>query len=231
MFVTSQMSLDGALSTDLGQQSLVNYSSCLEKLSTLLMVAGRSTPRYQKMAQLYSRSRLLQSHLSEYFIIIVQLCHYLLGLTKRSLLGQLASLSTDDARMKGFEYDLARWAAAVKEEVSFLMSEKLDEQSAGIKMLIKLSSSQSHSRKLVDRARVLDACSTYEHETTWKDIRKTGKATLVQQMPEYGSWRSAEDSSTLLVLGKLGAVCMPEVICFERTLWFDVPTHRQLTAV
>ncbi|KAK4451255.1 ankyrin repeat-containing domain protein [Podospora aff. communis PSN243] len=185
--------------------SLVNYSSCLEKLSNLLMIAGRSAPRYQKMAQLYSRSRLLQSHLSEYFIILVQLCHYLLGLTKKSLLRQWASLSTDDAKMKSFESDLARWAAAVKEEISFLMNEKLDEQSAGIKMLIKLSSSQSHTRQLDDRARVLDACSTYDHETTWKEIRKTGKATLVQQTTEYGTWRSAEDSSTLLVLGKLGA--------------------------
>lgn len=35
------------------------------------MTVGRSTPRYQEMALLYPRSKGLQSHLSEYFIVVV----------------------------------------------------------------------------------------------------------------------------------------------------------------
>lgn len=122
------------------------------------------------------------------------------------MLGQLTSFSSD-SEMKGYESDLARWATAVKEEVSYLMNENIDEQSTGIKMLLKLSNSESYRQKLREHAQVLDSCSTYEHETAWKEVRKTGNATLFQRIPEYDNWKIGQDSSTLLFLGKLGAVC------------------------
>ena len=92
---------------------VVNFCSYLEKLSTLLMTVGRSAPRYQMMALLYPRSKNLQSHLSEYFIVVVRLCHQLLEFTQKSTLGQFAStLSHSD--MKTYQSELDLWANTIK---------------------------------------------------------------------------------------------------------------------
>ena len=79
-------------------------------------------------------------------------------------------------------------------------------QSTGIKALLKLSSSETHRQKLMNRAQVLDSCSTYDYETSWKEIRKAGNATLFQRVPEYGQWKTRQYSSTLLISGKLESV-------------------------
>jgi len=39
------------------------------------MDIGRSIPRYQTIALLYPRLNTLQSHLSEYYIVVVHLCY------------------------------------------------------------------------------------------------------------------------------------------------------------
>ena len=177
----------------------------MEKLSTLLMIAGRCAPRYQQMAQLYPRSKALQSHLSEYFIVIVNMCHYLLKMTRKSMFGQLLSSTTTDSEMKTFETELGRWATAIREEVGFLTSENSDEQGTRVKKLLKLWDAEAHRQRLRDHASMLDACSTYDHEETWKEIRKTGNATLFQHNLGYNVWKTGRDSATFLCMGKLGA--------------------------
>lgn len=56
---------------------MMNFSTYVEKLSSLFMDVGRSAPRYQAIALLYPRSTKLQSYLTEYFIVVVGLCRYL----------------------------------------------------------------------------------------------------------------------------------------------------------
>ncbi|KAM7198032.1 hypothetical protein V8F33_005299 [Rhypophila sp. PSN 637] len=184
--------------------SLVNYSSYMDKLSTLLMVAGRSAPRYQKMALLYTRSRILQSSLSEHFIVIVQLCHHMLKTATRTKISQMVS-SLSDLALKGYETDLLRWATAVKEEADLLLSENIDEQGTRVKLLLKLSESEAYRQKLKIHCQILDSCSKYDYETTWKELRKVGNTGLLRATPKYASWKSELSSSTLLWRGKLGA--------------------------
>lgn len=184
--------------------SLVNRSSHLDRLSTLLMVVGRSAPRYQRMALLYANSRTLQSHLSEYFIVVVRLCHHLLKLSSQSLLTQLVSFLSD-AEMKTYESELDLWATAIKEEADVLMGESINAQSSRMKTLLKLSVSESHRQKLRAHLRFLDACSTYDHEAAWKEARKLGNTTLFSSSQEYTRWRSQTRSSTMLCRGKLGS--------------------------
>ncbi|KAH7011275.1 hypothetical protein EDB80DRAFT_711484 [Ilyonectria destructans] len=181
--------------------SLVNFFSCLEKLSTLLMIVGRSAPRYERMALLYPRSKVLQSDLAEYFIVVVRLCHQMLKLTKKSILGQLVSFPSD-SDMKNYQSELDRWASSIREEANLLMGE---EQSSRFKALSMFSESQSHRRRLKAHARVLDCCSTYDYQTTWKQIRKIGNATLFNQTPEYQGWKVRAGSRTLVCKGKLGS--------------------------
>ncbi|KAK3376466.1 NACHT domain protein [Lasiosphaeria ovina] len=205
--------------------SIINLSSYLEKTSTFLMVAGRSAPRYQHMALLYPRSKNLQSQLSEYFIVIVRFCHHLLAMSKKSIFGQLLSFPSD-SELKSYQSDLDQWANAMREEVRLLMARNFEEQSSGLKSLIQFSESQSHRQRQKARLRVLEACSTYDHQTTWKEIRKAGTTALFSQMPAYEQWKTGPESCTLVCRGKLGSgksVMMANII---DDLHLDVQTSQ-----
>lgn len=68
-----------------------------------------------------------------------------------------------------------------------------------------LSSSETHRRNLENHLRVLDLCFTYNYKSTWKRIRKLGKAGWTFAEAEYGAWLNESESATLLVRGKLGS--------------------------
>ncbi|KUJ08906.1 uncharacterized protein LY89DRAFT_328989 [Mollisia scopiformis] len=189
----------------------VTSNSYLEKLSQLFMTVGRSAPRYQMMALLYPRSKILQSSLSEYFIVVVRLCHSLLKFTKKSSLGQVFS-SLSDSDIKTAETQLIAWATSIKEEVVLLSSKKIEEEAQENSRFRAVSSrfseTASHRKRLERNRRVLNACSTYDYETTWKQIRKLGNTTLLDQNAEYQNWKipdTSATSSTFICMGKLGS--------------------------
>ncbi|KAI9765967.1 MAG: hypothetical protein M1840_006974 [Geoglossum simile] len=188
--------------------SIVNFSSYLDKLSTLLMTAGCSAPRYQMTALLYSQSTNIQSYLSEYFIVVVRLCHQVLKFTKKSTIGQFSS-TLGDSDIKAYQSELDRWANMIKEETNLLMVKKIDEEARENFQFRALSSKYSKSvslrRKMKTNLRVLDLCSMYSYETTWKQTRKVGSATLFNQNAEYQDWKGRGDSRTLIYTGKLGS--------------------------
>src|SRR3954466_9361207 len=107
------------------------------------MIVGRSAPRYENMAVLYPRSKSLESHLSEYFIVVVRLCHQLLKFTRKSTLERLGSFPSD-SDMKNYQLELDRWSSAIREEVTLLMGQNIKEQSSRLKSLLKFSDSESH---------------------------------------------------------------------------------------
>src|SRR5262245_20080644 len=125
------------------------------------MEAGRSVPRYQSIALLYPRSERLQSDLSEYFIIVVRLCHLLVKYTQKSAIRQYTS-ALSDSEMRGFQSDLSRWATSIREEVQLLMTIKVHEDSQEnnwFKTLsLKHSKSVSHQQRLATNLRVLNHC-------------------------------------------------------------------------
>ncbi|KAH0551075.1 hypothetical protein GP486_007577, partial [Trichoglossum hirsutum] len=188
--------------------SIVNFSSYLDKLSTLLMTVGCSAPRYQTIALLYSQSTNIQSHLSEYFIVVVCLCHQVLKFTKKSTIGQFAS-TLSDPDINTYQSELGRWANMIKEEANLLMAKKIDEEAKENFQFRALFSKYSESaplqRKMKTNLRVLDLFSMYDYETTWKQTRKVGSATLFNQNSEYQDWKGRTDSCTLIYTGKLGS--------------------------
>ena len=192
----------------MSSQLIVNFSSYLEKLSTLLMTIGRSAPRYQMMALLYSRSKNLQSHVSEYFIVVVRLCHQMLKFTQKSIFGQFAS-NLSDSDMKTYQSELDLCAKTIKGEVNLLMAKKIEEEAEENSRFRALSSKFSKSvslqQKIEINLRVLNICSMYDYETTWKQTRKVGNATLFNRIAEYQDWKGRADSSTLMYTGKLGS--------------------------
>ncbi|KAJ5888954.1 hypothetical protein N7495_008995 [Penicillium taxi] len=181
--------------------AVVNFSSQLEKLSSLFMIAGRSAPRYDRLALLYPRSQALQSHLSEYFIVIVQLCHHVLKFMKKPALGQMVS-DFVSFEVQSFQSELEQWASSIKEEVYVL---NIEEQGTRFKTLMLHSKSEDNRQRLEKRVHVLDTCSTYDHQMTWKQIRKLGNASFVQQTSEYTAWKDSTGSTSLICIGKLGS--------------------------
>ena len=172
------------------------------------MKVGRSAPRHQSMAFLYPRSKNLQSHASEYFIVVVRLCHRLLKITQKSTIGQFTA-TLSDADLKNYQSELNLWANSIKEEESLLLAKSIEEEAQENSRFRALSSkffeSISLQQKLKRNLRVLNFCSLYDYETTWKQTRKSGNATLFNRTMEYQDWKERAGSCTLLYTGKPGS--------------------------
>lgn len=167
------------------------------------MAAGRSAPRYERMVLLYPRSQALQSYLSEYFIVIVQICHRAFKFGQKQVLGQILSAIGDgDANLQSHKADLEKWAKLIKEEVDLL---GVEEHRSHFKSLMLSSESETARRRNEARIAILEACSIYDYQTTWKQIRKRGGTSLLNKNEVYLTWKANEQSCTLVCTGKLGS--------------------------
>jgi hypothetical protein len=187
---------------------LTQSASYLEKMSTLFMNAGRSAPRYQDMALLYPRSKRLREALCEYFIVILNICKHAVKFLQKSALSQLSS-AISDSSLASFEKELQQWAIAIVEEVALLSSQSLQEEakkhSRFRQIMVKFSDSSNQRHQLSLRIRLLDACTTYDYQTSWKQARKQGTTTWFASTSEYQQWRGTASSCSLLCAGKLGS--------------------------
>ncbi|KAI4638414.1 hypothetical protein J4E93_010214 [Alternaria ventricosa] len=182
--------------------SIVNVSNYMDKLSSMFMEIGRSAPRHQEIALLYPRSTKLQTYLSEYFIVVVSLCRHLFKLGNKSALKQFTS-SLSDGDLKAFQNDLNTWALSIEKEMQ--VSEA--QESSGFRALSRsMFKSASHYQKLATKNRILNLCSTFDHETAWKQTRKLGTTSKFKDdTPRYQEWRDRSNSCTLVFTGKLGS--------------------------
>jgi ankyrin repeat domain-containing protein 50 len=180
-------------------KSVAAYSSHLDKLSSIFMDIGRSAPRHESIALLYPYSKRLQSNLAEYFVMVVGFCQQIWKF--------VSALS--DSELKAYQSDLKTWANAIREEVNILMAQKINEEghktSKITTLITKRFGFMSQQQNLRKKLQVLDLCSTYDYQTTWKQTRKIGNSSLFSQCIDYQNWRSQVGSSTLIYLGKLGS--------------------------
>ncbi|KAL5360422.1 hypothetical protein BJX96DRAFT_184527 [Aspergillus floccosus] len=180
----------------------------LENLSLLFMEAGRNAPRYQDMALLYPRSRTLQDALCEYFIVVVRICQHAVQFVKKSTLSRISSAVFDSA-LPQFQTDINKWATVIRDEVTWLNSQVVVDESkqnsAFRKMVTKFKDSSGRHYQLEAKLRLLDACSTLDYQTPWKQARKKGVATWFTTAPAYQQWQQQSLSGTLLCSGKLGS--------------------------
>jgi hypothetical protein len=179
----------------------------MENLSLVFMEIGRSSPRYQELALLYPRSKSLQASINEYFVVIVRFCQNLYQFAQKSTLRQIAS-SLSDPTVKTAQSELASWAREIRDEVRVLTARRIEEEaeenSRFRSLSKKFSKTVSSQQQLAVKLRVLNSCSSYDYETTWKQIRKIGNTTLFAQSDDYLKWRTQAKSCTLLYLGFLG---------------------------
>ncbi|EUC46760.1 hypothetical protein COCMIDRAFT_35627 [Bipolaris oryzae ATCC 44560] len=181
--------------------SIICLSSYIDKLSSLFMAIGRAAPRYQAMALLYPRSKKLQSHLAEYFILVVKLCHYLFKYEQKPSVWQFTS-SLNDTHLKTIQSDLDKWANSIKEEVHLIEAQ---ENSRFRAFTLETLKSGALQRIQETKMRILNFCSKYDHETAWKQTRKLGNSSFHTQNAEYQEWKTSLLPGTLMFTGKLGS--------------------------
>jgi Cdc6-like AAA superfamily ATPase len=175
------------------------------------MSIGRTCPRNQEYLLLYPRSVELKEAVCEYFIVSVQLCKQAVLVLKRTLVGQLfsAMCNTIMSELGGYEQKLGRLAGAVAEEVT-LASRRLQVQEAERSSKFRLTSltTSTESKKWRSeqmKLRLLTACSTYDYQTAWKQLRKQGNVEWFLKEQAYTDWTTQTVSSVLHCNGTLGS--------------------------
>ena len=179
----------------------------MDSMSLMFMEIGRSAPSYQRMALLYPQSRHLQANVLEYFILVVQLCHRMLKYSKKSGLKQFFNSTYSSSSMD--RKDLERWSLAIRDEMNIAMAQANREETqktSGFRFVLRQDTNQIRLyQQQAAKLRILDTISTYDYETTWKQLRKVGNTTILTDNTTYLTWKSFSKSNTLILLGQLGA--------------------------
>jgi predicted ATPase len=132
--------------------------------------------------------------------VVVHLCDSIRDVSLKSTVRRIAA-TLNDLDLKTYRTELDDWAQSIKENVDFLVAKRVEEEARNNSRFRALSHRQ---QRIAAKWKVLDMCSEYDYETTWKQIRKTGTTTLFAQTAEYEQWETRSGSSGLLYLGKLG---------------------------
>ncbi|KAI0103367.1 hypothetical protein GGR51DRAFT_561794 [Nemania sp. FL0031] len=181
--------------------TVARFSTYLEKLSELLMVVGKAAPRYQAMVEVHPGSRALQKLGIEYMIALVDLCSHVVTICNKSIISQLKTFFKD-FDISSHQSELLKWTDTIKEQLNL---EEAKANSRARSMLSRSFTVGAAHRKLRHRATLLNACSTFDYQTAWKQARKCGYASWYLDEEIYQHWRDHPSSSTITVSGKLGA--------------------------
>ncbi|GAW26416.1 putative NACHT domain protein [Rosellinia necatrix] len=188
--------------------AITTSTASIERLSVLFMSIGRSSPRYQALAVLYSRSRRIQDLLTRYFIVVVEICHHFVRFNSKSALSQITS-SLNDSKLKSAEEDLHRWAQCIRDEANFLNAETTEreaQQNEDFRSWVGATSrSTIHCQNVEKRIHRLSLLSSFDYETPWKQIRKRGSASFPLGSANYIEWKRKKKPHTILLTGKMGS--------------------------
>ena len=182
------------------------------------MRIGRTCPRYQDFGLLYPESTRLQGALCEYFVVIVHLCKQAVLFLKKPFWSQISSsiLKPFESEFGGFYRDLESLASAIRDEVSLASNQtqqnEATEMSKFRAFVQKISESstqdlaEARTRKR-EKAKLLflNTCSVYNHEKSWKQMRKKGNTNWIYHDEDYKLWKQEEVSSALWCTGILGS--------------------------
>ncbi|KAE9571848.1 hypothetical protein CGMCC3_g11973 [Colletotrichum fructicola] len=189
-------------------QLSLGHLSYLERLSELFMEAGRQAPRHHTMALIYPKSQALQKNMCEYYIVVVRICQQIQTFSRKPRLSRMIS-ALDDSELKRLHSDLSLWSTSISSQIEVLLNESLmneiQQASKTRVLLTRWSNSDDYRRRLETKVRWLDACSTYDYQTAWKQTRKKGTCSLISSWKEYQSWKNDAASSVMLLSGKVGA--------------------------
>lgn len=114
-----------------------------------------------------------------------------------------------DADLKEDQADLELWGNSIKDEASLLLNRRVHDESQENQKarawVSRWSASSSQQYALERKVRLLEACSTYDFQTTWKQIRKRGSTSLLATWAGYQQWKQEDTTLAILFSGKVGA--------------------------
>ena len=191
----------------------------------MLMNVGQSAPRYEIYAVLYPSSASLRQKLCNYFSVVISLCKSAILFVQKPFFSQTldALRKPFDDEFGNFQKDLVRFGDAVREEVSLAAKQQqsLDSMEAsreqkenslfrrtGALFQQEAAHQLAESKKRREnkfRSRILNSCSTYNHETVFNQARRKGASNWLFETNEYREWKSSSSSSVLLCSGIVGA--------------------------
>ena len=168
------------------------------------MTLGRTAPRYQEMAVLYPRSQHLQNALFEYYIVVIDMCCEIIKLSKSTITRYWTTFSKES-----YTHRLDRYASTIMNEVHLENARVVKAESSKMERIKALSRRQlelqkSHQSQVLKK-RLLEACSTHDYQTTWKQARKLGTTLLFHDSNTYLQWKQSRTACTLVYSGALGS--------------------------
>ena len=189
------------------------------------MNIGRSAPRYEKYAVLYPSSASLRQELCNYFSVVINLCKSAVLFVRKPFFSQTlnALRKPFDDEFGNFQKDLVKFGDAVREEVSLAAKQQQSLDSIEASRERKENSlfrrtgalfQQEAAHQLAEskkwrenkfRSRILNSCSTFNHETAFNQARRKGASNWLFETNEYREWKSSSSSSVLLCSGIVGA--------------------------
>ena len=165
------------------------------------MNIGRTCPRCQDLGLLYPKSTRLRAALYEYFIGLVELCKKAVLFVQKPFIFQLSS-SIFDSEFGCLQGNLDRLAFTIREEASLSSQQEMvkwhKQDASSHKAMIEWQKKGANNR-------FLDACSSYNYQTAWKQARKKGNTKWIHSVAEYKQWKQNESSSMLWLTGILGS--------------------------
>lgn len=106
-----------------------NIASYFDKITSMVMVIGRSCPTYQQFGQLYPGCVALQRALCDYYAVIIQMCIKIIDVSRRSAITQtLSSIFLPfDSEFKSFQDNLDQATKEIQVQIS-LASQQADKE-------------------------------------------------------------------------------------------------------
>lgn len=215
---SSQSHLAGALWGVMKMTLMVasNFLSYFDRLAELFMSIGRSCPRYQEFTVLFPDSSGLHRASCEYFVIVVGLCKEALSFLQKSFASQLSSslLRPFESQYGHFERDLKRLSNEIREEILLALTKEQVVEAKKSSRFRKFMSRSKVSQELEERRKIkgpmarwnfLNACSGYDHQPSWKQLRKAGSSSWIYEEEEYKEWLKPGSSSILWCTGIIGS--------------------------
>ena len=183
------------------------------------MRIGLTSPRYQDFGLLYPESTRLQRSLCEYFVIIVSLCKQAVLFLEKPFWSQLSYsiFNPFNSEFGSYQQDLENLACAIQQEVSLASKQAQQNEAKEMSRFrttffknLSYNSAQEIGETRIQKGkkaelRFLNACSTYNHERSWKQARKKGNTQWIFDDAGYKQWKEAMVSSTLWCTGILGS--------------------------
>ena len=180
------------------------------------MEIGSTSPRYQEFGLLYPDSIGLQKALCKYFTVIVKLCKQAILFIRKPFFSQLSSsiLKPFTSEFSSFSADLMRLATAIRGEISLaslqVQKDEFEANATFRAVTSRFSTKEMQRNKERKNKKIkfklLDACSTYNHQIAWKQAKKLGRTGWIFEQDMYKQWRHEQQlSSTLWCTGILGS--------------------------